>query len=398
MNKENLIKIFGYGGPAMLFFLYIAAFMSTLSISITQIMYGIIAVYFIYGAVKGYYNGLSRNPYFIMILIIAAVFLLTSLAGNDPARSFRKYKLVILPLTFVIGYYMCAGENMRKIFACVLAGAAISSIYGFIRGAVKYYQSEYFTSMAGAFASPVSFGNIMALVIVLGAGVFLFKLYKTTSERNFYLITLVISVAGILGTTTRGALIACFAGLFILLVSKYRVKGIVISLMIIIAGTLIILLVPSLKFKFTEALTKWNDPTTSLGWRFVLWKESWRVFTEHPVLGVGLNNLHPYFQAFPVKYQSIAHAHNNVLHLLAEHGIVGFAAVCTLFVKLFYDQIRGVLQKNRYALVGAALFITFLVMGISEYSIFDSEICMLYFLLSGILLKAQQNDTIKESK
>ncbi|MDR2883745.1 MAG: O-antigen ligase family protein [Deferribacteraceae bacterium] len=373
--------------------LRLVALFSPISISITQILYGVIVVFLIYSLVKGSYREIAKSPYLKYFALMAAVLLVTTLLGDDPARSFKKYKEVLLPLTFLIGYYMCRRSLLYGVIFWTIAGGAIASIWGEIRYLLHESLGGPDDRSAGFFASPVSFGNIMALVVILGVSVLILRQYRSTRERNIYIIMTAISFMGLGTSSTRGAMIACMAGIIVGLLLVFRLYGIVMSIMLTGFAIALVMAIPELKVRFSDAILRWNDPTTSLGWRFVLWKESWQVFLSEPLTGVGFANLNQHFiAALPVKHQSVAHAHNNILQILAEHGIIGFIAVTALHLRLFIDQLVGTIRKNGFALMGLLLTVVFFVEGITEYSMFDSEICMLYWFIAGGLLAAQHSN------
>jgi O-antigen ligase len=374
--------------------LRLIALFSSISISITQILYGVAAIFLIYSIIKGKYREIARDPYWKYIIFLAVAILITTLLGDDPARSFRKYKEVLLPLTFFVGYYMCRRPTLNGALFWTMAGGAIASVWGIIRYLFNESLGGPTDRSAGFFASPVSFGNIMAMIVILGISILLLRQYLSARERNIYIIMTLLSFIGLCSSSTRGAMIACMAGIIVGLLIIFRVYGVLLSILVLLGAMAAITAIPELKVRFAEALFRWDDPTTSFGFRFVLWRESWQVFLDNPIHGIGLSNLTVHFrEAIPVKYMSIAHAHNNVLQILAEHGILGFVAVSALYLRIFAAQLSGALKKNSFALMGLLLTVVAFVEGFTEYAIFDSELCMMYWFMAGALLSAQKGLT-----
>jgi len=66
--------------------------------------------------------------------------------------------------------------------------------------------------------------------------------------------------------------------------------------------------------------------------RVEIWRESWQLVAAYPVLGCGLGAYEPAF----LRYKKVApmnrvdFAHNDYLQVLAELGVIGFAAVLAL--------------------------------------------------------------------
>ena len=242
---------------------------------------------------------------------------------------------------------------------------------------------------AGTFSCPVRFGNIMAMIGSIGLLVLLLRLYRSRREQIIYIAATLLVIFGLYTSTTRGAMLAYLVTIILIMLVVFRAKGIVLSLGIIFLAALAVLIVPFMREKLFETIFQWNDPSTSFGWRFVLWRESWKVFMENPLLGVGFMNLSEYFK--PLRNYGVAHAHNNFLQILGEHGIIGFIAISMLYIRLAVEQVAGVLKKNGFALMGLSLSVVLFVAGITEYCVFDSEICMLFWFMSGMLIAAQQS-------
>ncbi|MDR0453410.1 MAG: O-antigen ligase family protein [Deferribacteraceae bacterium] len=381
------------------FFMRLIALAGPLSVSVTQIAYGGVIVLFIYGFKKGRIPVNERNPNSVFFLILIIALLVTTVCAEDVKRSFGQYKQVLLPLTFLVGYYMYKRPRLDGVFFWTLTGGAIATVWGIIRGFLYGSPDGNYAILrvAGTFRSSIRFGNLIALVTALGICALLLRFYRSKRERNIYIAMTLLSFAGLIASGTRGAMIALMAGIVALLICVFRARGILLSALVCAVAVLLVYIIPDLRTRFAESLSfaRWGDHTTSLGWRFVLWEESWRVFRENPLTGVGFGNLAEYYLK-PLKTlhedgMSVAHAHNNFLQILAEHGILGFAAVSLLYIKLAFDQLKGIIAKNRFAIAGFVLLTVSVSEGITEYSLFNSELCMMFWLLCGGLMAAQNS-------
>jgi O-antigen ligase len=71
--------------------------------------------------------------------------------------------------------------------------------------------------------------------------------------------------------------------------------------------------------------------------RLRVWREAWRLFTEHPIVGTGVGTFDevayriPAMEATPDFYQAGWHAHNVPLHILSESGVLGLLAYALLW-------------------------------------------------------------------
>jgi O-antigen ligase len=84
--------------------------------------------------------------------------------------------------------------------------------------------------------------------------------------------------------------------------------------------------------------------------RIEIWLESIKIFKSHPIFGVGLGNIHFYVENYFIKAASGFHlikAHNLVLELLAETGIIGLAIFGTLLFKALRIQLHNCFQLDK---------------------------------------------------
>ncbi|MDR2400281.1 MAG: O-antigen ligase family protein [Deferribacteraceae bacterium] len=365
---------------------YFVSFFLPLSISFAQISVIPLLGVFIYKLYRGENRDFWKNPYLKYIFIVMGALALTAALGEYPAKSFKVYKQVVWLLMFIFGYYLCKGE-LQNIIIWFSAGGAFSFVLGLSRFFTVGTTSGY-GGLEGLYRGAVRYGNAMALIAFLITAVLVFKLYKTPIVRNILLFLLLYVLAALLGSSTRGAILPFFAAEGALFLIIFKRKGALLILGFAAITLILILLVPELRFKFSPKELNIFDPATSLGWRFELWKVSWKVFLENPITGVGLTNLQSsYLIHMPVKYHSTAHAHNNVLQLLAEHGIVGFAAVSLLVLRFFIAHIKSALRKNSYGITGAVFTGLFVLEGITEYNFFDGQLSMLFWLITGTLIR-----------
>jgi O-antigen ligase len=139
------------------------------------------------------------------------------------------------------------------------------------------------------------------------------------------------------------------------------------------------------------------DATTSVGIRLELWKASWLMFTEHPLLGVGRDDFHPALQALAQQglvQQSPALAfsssHNDVLNALATGGLLDGAFLLLMYgapLAFFVAVLRQPAHPQRSAaLAGLILVACFIAFGLTDVMFWLMATKVFYAMMVGVLV------------
>lgn len=132
--------------------------------------------------------------------------------------------------------------------------------------------------------------------------------------------------------------------------------------------------------------------------RAYIWQSSIEMFADHPLIGVGLHNYEKYYKEIYIKPESrpytFRHAHNVVLQLGAENGLLGV----TSFLALFFYLMYWAWQRRKYS-AGLIMFTVLLGMGVygmSEYQLQFESMMRLFWLLVGFCLAAVRLEAERE--
>lgn len=128
--------------------------------------------------------------------------------------------------------------------------------------------------------------------------------------------------------------------------------------------------------------------------RFELWSAGWKMFKDHPFVGVGDIGLQTDYKKYknPYDKEILGHMHNNFMHILVTIGIFGFLAVGFLLFKLLFinykilKETRGVKFISSYALGTFGGYCAFLISGMTEFNFGDHEIITLVYFTFGLNL------------
>jgi len=78
--------------------------------------------------------------------------------------------------------------------------------------------------------------------------------------------------------------------------------------------------------------------SSSMKDRFGMWSLGWKIFTEHPIIGNGINTFSSRFKALrddEFRGKSGSYAHNGYLQQAADTGVIGFVIFLLIIIRLF---------------------------------------------------------------
>ena len=189
-------------------------------------------------------------------------------------------------------------------------------------------------------------------------------------------------VAGLVGTQSRGGLMAAaIAAVVALVLAERAARGSIVLAMFLTAGT------AAVWFSLNPlAWQRMSNLGESSG-RTELWRVGWRMWQDHPVAGVGLAGFRHHskeylFDLGPLRYaeylvEQPKLAHNAYLDLLAETGVVGLALFATVVGTCLQCAWRA---SRRFQLAGDRQMVAFsrativAVVGILAASVYISNV------------------------
>ena len=115
-----------------------------------------------------------------------------------------------------------------------------------------------------------------------------------------------------------------------------------------------------------------NISDGSIGPRVEMWSASWTIFTQHPIFGAGVG--HYFTEKTALIEQGVIQAgvrqyvqsHNQLLHSLAEGGVIGIACVYSIYAALFSLYKKALTTTKPIAVCGLMLVIAFIDFGMAD--------------------------------
>ena len=254
----------------------------------------------------------------------------------------------------------------------------------------------------------IQFGNLSMLLGILclaGLG------WAVVQPRRKAWVALLLlgAVAGVLGSLFSGSRGGWIGLPFVLLV-LYRGFGRQLpgmlkvgALLVVVAGALMMYLLPQtgVQLRVHEAFNDVSlyisddNPDTSVGARFEMWRGAFHLILEKPLTGWGENGYQRGMQVLADNgvvdevVTLYGHAHNEFIDAFAKRGVVGLAVLLAMFLipmRLFASQITSTnLELRSLAVAGVLLPVAFIDFGFSQVFLSHNSGVMMFAFLLAVL-------------
>ncbi len=314
----------------------------------------------------------------VAALLYAAALLASARGATDlPQAAAEVVKWLEFAAVLLIAPQMVRGPmRVRWVVAAVIAGAvaqAALGLYQFIFrvGPEWFVILGRFMRASGTFSQPDPYAGFLGIVLPVALSLALQTTgaalkpprRRATLLWAFYFVLATVAIAAaLLASWSRGGWLGATAGVVVVVVARSRRAALLaaVAALAVLAAVLLGTLSPAQVpqpiaarlqevpafFGVGDPLSQpVNDDNFALIERLAHWVAAQRMFEAQPLLGVGPGN---YTAAYPTYRlprweEPLGHAHNVYLNVLAEGGIIGFAA----FVVLWSTNVVFVLRRRR---------------------------------------------------
>jgi O-antigen ligase len=177
-------------------------------------------------------------------------------------------------------------------------------------------------------------------------------------------IYFVAAPVGLLLTGTRGAFVAGLAACTIVpfTLPRLTLRGYALGAVLLTGITVAAaLVVPRANWDRIMTISTQVTGGGSMSGRTDIWRASWQVFLQHPVVGVGYGGFAPATEPY-LHNRFMSNAHNLVLGLLVEGGVVGLVLFASMIGACVWTAFRS---PPPYRALWSVLLLTWLVGGLS---------------------------------
>ena len=325
------------------------------------------------------------KAYFLLFFVVA----LSGLLAQNPRHSLYyiwHYFYYSLPL--FLGMWFVRGrrqvDSVIKMLPLSLIFVSVSLIAQGVQGVGR--PSTVFGMFVHIFGQ---FSQLIPFILAI-------TLYDKTFSRSMRMIFVVASaLAGIalIFFAYRGAWLALIITLSTLgfLSIRQRPKLVAVLLgMLLLWGGMTVVIVKTLPHEQTVELIMRGSE--SVHYRTYLWQSAARMIRDYPILGVGVRN---FSEQFSTRYvmpdgpeKTIENAHNTLINILAEMGILGLGSYLYLLAYIIRHYWRRLRYKGRSDVLAVAALIAttgMLIQGLSDVNFLYFPVVMqTYFFLLGI--------------
>jgi probable O-glycosylation ligase (exosortase A-associated) len=278
-------------------------------------------------------GALLRNPIFRLLAILQIPLALSVVLALHPSLCYESYRWYLgsVVSATLIALLIQTEEDFRRLV--VIAALSIGylgarfGLYGLIQGGVRF---------SGGYGASLSDNNTLALALAMGVplGWYAKDLIGSAAVRFSLLVSVMLTIAGVVFTYSRGAAIALAAAfLVVILHSRRRI--------LLVAG-LAILALPSVylvKDSYVGRMESLNGAQTAEQDRSVLermeaLRVGARIWEDYPLIGVGFGSDNQrmlwYRYANTSLYRTPLVVHNTYLQMMVDSGIFALLVYVSL--------------------------------------------------------------------
>ena len=247
-------------------------------------------------------------------------------------------------LIFILWDLYVAERSVLYALQAYVLGACVS-----VCGLIINYFSGVAANESGRYTLEGFNENSLSLIIVLGIPVAWYLImtkHNGISSKWLNVINFLFipgAVIAIILTATRGAVVAILPSLIFIFITFRQLKPIQsVFLLAILCGAAFLLFPLMPEYSIDRISNIGNDLVEgNLSRRDIIWGEGLALFAEHPITGIGGS-------AFRAAAESQIIAHNFVISILGEIGIIGFSLFAIILIIAFYMAFKQPALKAKF--------------------------------------------------
>lgn len=339
---------------------------------------GLVCVLFVGGVLGVNQRALLR---YVLLIVLFVGIALVSLAANayisplpetyDPLIGIVEIVKFLGGVAWMVATYaLLARFPADRLRDFAIISVALALIFAFSSLLATVIGGSSWARPTGPFQSANIYANYLLLNVTLG--VYLVAYYarpifvgiSTAScrrvRRLLLWVILPISIAGLVITGSRGALLGFVAGTAALAAltirqisltrAQIRSHTVVYGVYAVFGVVFLVVFVPQMAERFLETIVEGGGDNSSA--RIENWQIAWGAFRENPLVGIGYGQ-YPEYMAVVMPRRFGIFAHNTYMTTLAQMGVLGLAVLVTFVALVIRDG--WILINRRHVVVVAPI-------------------------------------------
>jgi len=345
--------------------------------------------------------------------------LLSALFGMNPWISrIRLGKDLYILILVLLGAYLAQENRNTQLTKVFMMSAILTAAFGIVQRIIGVDQT---TNAGGTFFylppwlahAPRSLVDHLSMVHGRSVGTRAHPL--TYAEGLLFPLGYTLSVLAVRRSFSWKWALGQFLVLLALVFSKSRGPWIAASAMVFVVCLLnrdivfykrlaliyipvaLCFFAPSMR---ARAFSITNNKYDSNSERLEMWQAGRRMIQDHPLLGVGTGTMTQesgsYQLAARRREGPWGHLHNTYINIAAERGLLGLAAFLIFILALASELWEGYQASNAdedskiIILTGLLCLVGWLVAGLTETVVHDSNVLMMFYFVMGLALAASR--------
>jgi O-antigen ligase len=306
-----------------------------------------------------------RSPLIWMVLVYLLWMVLSAITSSHPVVSF-KFILArlwfIIPVLFFGTYFFQKHTNRIAFLWLFIVATVVVIIYTLIHHSFYGFgEKEGHWVMSPFFKDHTIYGAIVALVLPLAVGLYLYKKHNPLVQLTL-LSLIVIIIIGLVLSYTRAAWLSVLVSMAIAFILYYKISWKPIAVLTAVGLLIVVIRWDQIQMELernkyehtTEAFDERIQSAANISTdasnleRINRWSCAIAMFKERPIMGYGPGTYAFEYAPFQrpenltiisTNFGDMGNAHSEYLGALAETGLIGMLSLIAVVAAIFYTGI-----------------------------------------------------------
>lgn len=296
------------------------------------------------------------------------------------------FALMFLLVILIINIINSDDEIDNIIKGTVWLGVAYfiyALIFYSFSGVMQALNAEEGSRLGGELNQSNSFGFLAAMTFITAF------YYAYIEKKKLYYILAIVPAVLAFASGSRKALLIVVAGLFVLIIlkrEKNQIKTLITCIISLIAVYFALSYLSEKIFAFQRMADMFEffkgnaKADSSIGTRLGMIMSGLDWFMEKPFFGHGTMQ---YNYLYYLNYGAFRPAHNNMIQILVDYGLVGFSIYYGMYIYIFKRLVRLFKKGEKLAVLMITLLICIFISGFTATVLYDKISTIYIALLLG---------------